>query len=95
MINPGPTSLERTQRWVLSALIAAVALFPSGALIAVTHVTGADDPAAAVLLCAITGVLGVIALAAILLVHRRSVVSPLLVIGLVPAVCSAIWTFGF
>ena len=95
MTTPRATPLERTQRWVISALISAVAAFPSGALIAVTHISHRDDPQLAIALCVMTGVLGVVALGAILLVHRRSPLSPLLGIGLVPAVCSAVWTFAF
>lgn len=95
MTSPRATSLERTQRWVISALICAVAAFPTGALIVVTHLVEEDDAATAAALCLMTGVIGVIALVAILLVHRRSPLSFLLAIGLVPATCSAIWTFGF
>ena len=93
--TPRPTSLERTQRWVISALISAVAAFPTGALIVVTHVVEQDAPSTAAALCVMTGVIGVIALVAILLVHRRSPFSILLGIGLVPSSCSAIWTFVF
>lgn len=89
-----PTSLERTQRWVISALITAVATFPTGALIIVTHVIHDDDPATAVALCIMTAVLGVIAVAAILLMHKRSPLSFFLCVGLVPAICSAFWTFA-
>lgn len=88
-----PTSLERTQRWVISALISAVATFPTGALIIVTHVIRDDDPATAVALCVMTGVLGVIAVIAILLMHKRSPLSFFLCLGLIPAIGSAIWTF--
>lgn len=90
-----PTSLERTQRWVISALISAVASFPTGALIIVTHVIHDDDPATAVALCVMTGVIGIIAVIAILLMHKRSPLSFFLCLGLIPAIGSAIWTFGF
>ena len=88
------TSLERTQQWVISALISAVASFPTGALIIVTHVIRKDDPATAVALCIMTGVLGVIAVVAILLMHRRSPMSFFLCLGLIPAIGSALWTFA-
>ncbi|WP_332644779.1 hypothetical protein [Aeromicrobium sp.] len=93
--SPRPTSLERTQRWVISALISAVAAFPTGALIVVTHVIRDDDPATAVALCIMTGVLGIIAVVAILLMHKRSPLSFFLCLGLIPAIGSAIWTFVF
>ena len=94
MITPRVTSLERTQRWVISALITAVATFPTGALIIVTHVIYDDDPATAVALCIMTAVLGVIAVIAILLMHKRSPLTFFVSLGLIPAICSAIWTFA-
>lgn len=92
--RPRPTSLERTQRWVISALISAVAAFPTGALIVVTHLVQEDDPSTAAALCVMTGVIGVIAVSAILLMHKRSPLSFFLCVGLIPAACSAIWTFA-
>ncbi len=94
MTSARVTSFERTQRWVITALISAVASFPTGALVVVTHVTREDDPATAVALCIMTGVIGIAALVAILLMHRRSAVSWYLLLGLLPATGSAIWTFA-
>lgn len=93
MTSDRVTSLERTQRWVITALISAVAAFPTGALIIVTHLISDDDHASAVVLCVMTGVIGVVAMVAILLMHKRSPVSFFLCVGLVPAIGSAIWTF--
>lgn len=88
------SSLERTQLWVITALISAVATFPTGALLIVTHLIADDDRASAVMLCVMTGVIGVVAMAAILLMHKRSPVSFLLCLGLIPAIGSALWTFA-
>lgn len=68
-------------------------MFPTGALIIVTHVIRDDDLATAVALCIMTGVLGIFAVIAILLMHKRSPLSFFLFLGLVPATGSAIWTF--
>ncbi len=88
------TSLERTQRWVITALISAVAAFPTGALIIVTHLISDDAHGSAVMLCVMTGAIGVVAMVAILLMHKRSPVSFLLCVGLIPAIGSALWTFA-
>lgn len=90
-------SIEQVQHWVLTALICAVSSFPIGALIIVTHINRdkGQEPAAAVMLCVMTGVIGVIAMVAIRLVHRTSPFSFLLVLGVLPALGSAVWTWGF
>jgi uncharacterized membrane protein YoaK (UPF0700 family) len=84
-------SIEQVQRWVVSFLILAVASFPLGALAAVSR-TIADEGrrSDAVLLTAVMAVLGVLALAAVRLVHRRRPVSAWLVLGLLPAVATAV-----
>lgn len=87
-------SIEQVQRWVVTALICAVASFPIGALIIVTHQTRAADPGGAAILCVMTGVIGVIAVIAILMMHKRPPWSFLLGLGLIPAIASAIWTWG-
>jgi len=86
-------SIETVQRWVLTALICAVSSFPVGALVVVTHQTRDHDSAGAVLLCVMTAVIGIVAVTAILLIHQRSPWSLFLVIGLLPAIGSAIWTW--
>ncbi len=93
MVRP-EMSIEQVQKWVVTALICAVATFPLGALIAVTHTSHADDPAGAALLAGMTGVLGVVAVGAARLVHRLPPVSPMLLLGLLPAVGSVLWTWS-
>lgn len=88
-------SIEKVQHWVLTALICAVSSFPIGALIIVTHVNQRRDSAEAIMLCVMTAVIGVFAMVAIRLVHRTSPFSILLVLGLLPALGSAVWTWGF
>ena len=84
-------SIEQVQRWVVSFLILAVASFPLGALAAVSR-TIADEGrrSDAILLMAVMAVLGVLALGAVRLVHRRPPVSPWLACGLVPALATAL-----
>jgi hypothetical protein len=84
-------SIEQVQRWVVSFLILAVASFPLGALAAVSDtVVDEDRRSDAVLLMSVMAVLGVLALAAIRLVHRRPPGSAWLVLGLLPAVATAL-----
>jgi hypothetical protein len=84
-------SIEQVQRWVVSFLILAVASFPLGALAAVSHaIVDEDRTPDAILLMAVMAALGVLALAAIRLVHRRRPVSPWLLCGLLPAAVTAL-----
>ncbi|MBC7633402.1 hypothetical protein [Aeromicrobium sp.] len=84
-------SIEQVQRWVISFLILAVASFPLGALVAVIR-TIVDDGRRSdgVLLLFVMAALGVLALGAIRVVHRRPVMSPLLLLGVLPAVVAAV-----
>ncbi|NRQ48331.1 hypothetical protein [Aeromicrobium stalagmiti] len=84
-------SIEQVQRWVVSFLILAVASFPLGALTAVSDSIVDDGRRGdAVLLIVVMAALGVLALGAIRLVHRRPVLSPWLACGAVPAVAAAL-----
>jgi hypothetical protein len=87
-------SIEQVQRWVVSFLILAVASFPLGALTAVIHtIVGDDRRGDGILLLVVMAALGVLALGAIRLVHRRPPLSPWLLCGLVPAAAAALLVF--
>lgn len=84
-------SIEQVQRWVISFLILAVASFPLGALTAVTHSLVDDGRRTdGLLLLAVMSALGILALAAIRLVHQRPPLSPWLVCGILPAAAAAL-----
>lgn len=84
-------TIEQVQRWVVSFLILAVASFPLGALAAVSHaIVDEDRRSDAILLMVVMAALGVLALAAIRLAHRRPPVSPWLACGLLPALATAV-----
>lgn len=87
-------TIAQVQRWVISALICSVTLFPLGALAAAIHYRATDDPGGAVVLTVMMGVIGVAAAAAIRIVHRRSPWSPYLALGTLAAIASSIWTWG-
>jgi len=83
-------TIEQVQRWVVSFLILAVAAFPLGALIGVTKSIVDDGRRSdGVILLLVMAAIGVVALGAVRLVHRRSIVSPLLALGVLPAVVAA------
>jgi hypothetical protein len=87
-------SIAQVQRWVISALIVSVTMFPLGALAATAHVRADDDRGGAVMLTVMMAVIGCSSVAAIRLVHRRSPWSPYLVLGTVAALSAAAWTWG-
>lgn len=87
-------SIEQVQRWVVSFLILAVASFPLGALTAVIDtIVGAGRRSDGILLLVVMGAIGVLALGAIRLVHRRPPLSSWLVCGLAPAAAAALLVF--
>jgi 4-amino-4-deoxy-L-arabinose transferase-like glycosyltransferase len=84
-------SIEQVQRWVVSFLILAVASFPLGALTAVIHRIVDDGRRPdGMLLLVVMAALGVLALGAIRLVHKRPPLSPWLLCGVLPAVVAAL-----
>lgn len=89
--NPRPRTdpedlarLERVQRWVISALaVTTIALLAAGLAIAAVYVDeGRTD--AAVGLCVLAAAFGVVAVASGLAIHRRSLISPWLLLGVLP-----------
>lgn len=84
-------SIEQVQRWVVSFLIIAIASFPLGAMTAAVHMLVSEDRRSdGILLLVVMAVLGVVALGAIRLVHRRLPVSPWLLCGGLPALVVAL-----
>jgi len=84
-------SIEQVQRWVISFLIMAVASFPLGALTAVIDTIVSDGRRGdGVLLLGVMVAIGVLALGAIRLVHRRPPLSPWLTLGVLPAAAAAV-----
>ena len=87
-------STEQVQRWVISILVFAISAFPIGGLIAATYAElNRGRHGAAVGLMIMAGVIGVLAIGAIRIIHKRSVASPLLILGVVPASIAAYFLF--
>jgi hypothetical protein len=89
-------SLDLVQRVVISALVAVVMGLFSGVLAVYLAVRGADDLARAdvIGLWVMTGVLGLLTAAAILMINRRRPYHPLVLLGLVPMAASSYWIFS-
>lgn len=77
-------SLSRVQRWVMSTLAATTILHLSGGLVVAALYLDQPRAGARVGLCVLAGVLGVMAVAAGLAIHRRNLLSPWLLLGLAP-----------
>ena len=82
--RPGGMGIEGVQKWVLSALAATTVLHLSvGIVVAAIYVDASQD-AARIGLNVIASAFGVIAFALALAIHRKSLLSPWLLLGLVP-----------
>ena len=78
---------EQVQRWVVSFLILAVSAFPLGALVAVIQSIVDDGRRSdGAILLVVMAVIGMVALVAIRLVHRRPAFAPWVLLGVLPAV---------
>lgn len=88
-------TIEQVQRWVVSLLVFAICSFPVGALIGASHAAlNQDRHDTAIGLTIMTGVIGVICVGAIRIIHKRSVATPLLILGALPASIAAYVLFG-
>jgi hypothetical protein len=80
--------LERVQKWVLSILIVTTILHLSAGLGIAAQYVEHDAVAAGVGLSVLAGAFGVIAVASGLAIHKRSIASPWLLLGVVPGLVS-------
>jgi hypothetical protein len=89
-------SLDLTQRVILSMLVGVVFGTFSAVLAAYLAIRGDHDlPHFSVVgLWIMSGVLGLVTVAAILLINRRRPYSPWVLLGLLPMVISAPWILG-
>jgi hypothetical protein len=83
---------EQVQRWVVSCLILAVSAFPLGALVAVIRSIVDDGRRGdGIMLLVVMAVIGIVALGAIRLVHRRPAFAPWILLGAIPAVVAGLF----
>ena len=86
------TSVTSVQRWVMSSLITTTILHLAAGVVVAAYFSDRLD--ARIGLLVISGVFGVLAFAAALLIHRHRPVSWWLLPGLVPALVGAYLIFG-
>ena len=89
--NREPMSLGNVQKWVLSTLAATTILHLSAGL--VVAAVFADRLDAQIGLLVIGAAFGVIAILAALIIHQHRLVSPWLLLGLVPSAVGALILF--
>ena len=86
--------LERVQRTVMSVLVGTTIFHLSVGLVIAAVVIDDSQRVAQVGLCLLGGAFGVVAVAAAFAIHRRSPVSPWLLVGLVPTVVGLFVVLG-
>ena len=89
--NREPMSLGRVQKWVLSTLAATTILHLAAGLVVAAIFSERLD--AQIGLLAIGAAFGVIAILAALIIHQHRLLSPWLLLGLVPSVIGAVLIF--
>jgi len=78
--------LQRVQRWVMSVLAAATILHLALGLVIAAVLVDPEYQSSRIGLCVVGGAFGVIAVAAAFAIHRRSILTPWLLAGLIPSV---------
>lgn len=88
-------SLTRVQQWVFSALAVTTILHLSGGLVlAAMFLPEERGVGAQIGLNVIAAAFGVMAVAVGLAIHKRSPLSPWLLVGVVPGIVGSVLTFG-
>ena len=86
-------SLDLVQRWIIATLCIVLGGAPTAALAAYSTRINGTDHGTAVGVLVMSGVVGFLTAGAVLIVHRRSLLSPLIVLGLIPAAIAAVAIF--
>ena len=89
---PGAMTITSVQRWIMSSLAVTTILHLAGGLVLAAKV--ADVRSSQIGLLVIAGAFGVLAFAAGVVIHGRSPLHPLLLLGLLPALVGAWWVLG-
>ncbi len=90
-VQRGGMTLTSVQRWIMSTLAVTTILHLAGGLaVAAAFV---DERSSSIGLLVVSAAFGIVAFAAGLLIHRRSPLSPLLLLGLLPALVAAYLIF--
>ena len=88
----GAMTITSVQRWIMSSLAVTTILHLAGGLVLAAWAV--DVRSSKIGLLVIAGAFGLLAFAAGLVIHGRSPVHPLLLLGLLPALLGAWWVLG-
>jgi len=88
-----PMSLTQVQRWVISTLTMVTLLHFAGGIVLAALTVGRAHEASQLPLLLLAGVTGVGAVAAALAIHRRSLLSPWLLLGWLPTLVGAYFAY--
>ena len=91
--TPRPMNIETVQRWVVSAILFHVGSVPAITLAVYSIGVAADDFGKGVGLWIMSGVIGVLTAAGILAIHRRTLLSPWLLLGILPTAVTGFYIF--
>jgi hypothetical protein len=86
-----PMSLGTVQKWVLSTLAAITIMHLAAGLVIAAAFS--DKLASKIGLVVIAGVMGVMAMVAAMLIHKHRLLSPWLLLGLLPALAGVYFVF--
>ncbi len=79
-------SLTRVQQWVMSTLVVTTVIHLCGGLVLASLYLENPEPGAEIGLNVIAGIFGMLGIAAAFLIHRKSPLTPWLLVGLTPTV---------
>ena len=87
-------ALTKVQRTVMSALAVTTILHLSAGLVIAAYTMDGLENGGKIGLLVIAAAFGVLAVAAGFVIHKRSALTPWLLLGLIPAVAGAFWVLG-
>ena len=85
--------IETVQRWVFAVILIHIGGSPTVALAAYAPHLENTKHSSGVGLWVMSGVVGLATTAGVLLIHQRSLLSPWLIVGLLPMIVSALYVF--
>jgi uncharacterized membrane protein len=92
---PGPSSHSTVmvQRWVVTVLTISIVFHLAGGLAFAAYYTNPDVPSSRIGLLVIAAVMGALAVGAVRAIHRKRLVTPWLVLGLLPSLLGTYFCF--
>ena len=91
--TPRPMNIETVQRWVVSAVLFHVGTVPAVTLAVYSIGVAHTDFGRGVGLWFMSGVIGILTAAGILAIHRRSLLTPWLILGTLPTAITGFYIF--